>query len=74
MIREDPAQKNILYCGTDQGVYISKDGGIKWIPLNNNLPGSVSVQDLFVHPRTHQIVIATYGRGIYSMDDTSSLY
>ena len=73
VIREDPAQKNILYCGTDQGVYISRDGGIKWIPLNNNLPAVVSVQDLFLHPKTHQLVIATYGRGIYVMDDTGLL-
>jgi photosystem II stability/assembly factor-like uncharacterized protein len=73
VIREDPNHKNILYCGTDMGVYISKDGGMKWVSLNNDLPAVVSVQDLFVHPKTNQLVIATYGRGIYSLDNISLL-
>ena len=73
VIREDPLYKNILYCGTDMGIYISKDAGAKWIPLNNDLPASVSVQDLFIHPKTNQMVIATYGRGIYVLDDITVL-
>ena len=73
VIREDPYKKNILYCGTDIGVYISNDQGKKWTPLNNNLPGVVSVQDLFIHPKTNQLVIATYGRGIFVLDDISLL-
>ncbi len=55
------------------GVYVSNTGGQKWIPLNNNLPAIVSVQDLFIHPKTNQLVIATYGRGIYALDDISIL-
>ena len=73
VIREDPGKKNILYCGTDIGVYVSNDGGKRWIPLNNNLPVVISVQDLFIHPKTNQLVIATYGRGIFALDDISSL-
>ncbi len=73
VIREDPLYKNSLYCGTDLGVYLSRDGGNKWIALNNDLPASVSVQDLFIHPKTNQLVIATYGRGIYVLDDITSL-
>ena len=73
VIREDPNNKNILYCGTDIGVYVSNNGGQKWVPLNNNLPAVVSVQDLFIHPKTDQLVIATYGRGIYALDDISML-
>ena len=73
VIREDPNKKNILYCGTDMGVYVSNTGGQKWVPLNNNLPAIVSVQDLFIHPKTNQLVIATYGRGIYALDDISML-
>ncbi len=73
VIREDPLHKNILYCGTDIGVYRSSDGGKQWIALNNDLPASVSVQDLFIHPKTNQLVIATYGRGIYVLDDITSL-
>ena len=73
VIREDPNKKNILYCGTDMGVYVSNTGGQKWVPLNNNLPAIVSVQDMFIHPKTNQLVIATYGRGIYALDDISML-
>ncbi len=73
VIREDPMQKNILYCGTDMGVYISRDAGKNWITLNNNLPAVVSAQDLFIHPKTNQLVIATYGRGIFALDDVTTL-
>jgi len=73
VIREDPKNKNILYCGTDMGVYCSRDGGNKWMSLNNNLPAAVSVQDLFVHQVKSQLVVATYGRGIYVLDDITIL-
>jgi photosystem II stability/assembly factor-like uncharacterized protein len=73
VIREDPKNKNILYCGTDMGVYCSRDGGNKWISLSNNLPAAVSVQDMFIHPLKNQLVIATYGRGIYVLDDITTL-
>ena len=55
------------------GAYVSNDGGKKWTPINNNLPVSVSVQDLFIHPKANQLVIATYGRGIYVLDDIGLL-
>jgi photosystem II stability/assembly factor-like uncharacterized protein len=73
VVREDPIKKNILYCGTDMGVYTSNNAGKNWVPLNNNLPATVSVQDLFIHPKTNQLVIATYGRGIYVLDNISKL-
>ncbi|MEP7324125.1 MAG: hypothetical protein ABI761_19505, partial [Saprospiraceae bacterium] len=68
VIKEDPADKDVLYVGTDQGIYISKDGGKAWLSLNANLPAVISVQDLFIHPKTKQIVIATYGRGVWVLD------
>ncbi len=73
VIREDPKSRNILYCGTDMGVYVSKDGGKSWQSLQANLPASVSVQDLFVHPRDNNLVIATYGRGVWVIDNISSI-
>ena len=63
----------ILYCGTDLGVYVSKDGGKTWNSIQANLPATVSVQDLFIHPRDNNLVIATYGRGIWVMDDIDSI-
>ena len=72
VIREDILNKNFLFCGTDLGVYLSKNGGKTWASLQSNLPASVSVQDLFVHPNNN-LVIATYGRGVYVMEDISGL-
>lgn len=68
VIREDPFNTSILYCGTDLGIYISKNGGKNWQSVQANLPVSVSVQDLFIHPRDNKMVIATYGRGVWVME------
>ena len=67
VIVEDPFNNNILYAGTDVGVYVTKDGGKKWDILGGNLP-TVYVQDLVIHPRDNIIVIATHGRGMWAMD------
>jgi len=66
VIREDPVNRNILYAGTDGGVFVSKDGGEKWDILGN-LPFSY-VHDLAIHPRDNMIIIATHGRGIWVLD------
>lgn len=58
-----------LLCGTDMGVYISRNGGKKWMTMTGNLPASVSVNDMFIHPRDRKIVIGTYGRGVYVLDN-----
>lgn len=70
---EDPENENILYCGTDMGVYMSKDGGKKWLALNGNMPAAVAVDDMFIHPRDKKLVVATYGRGVFALDDLSLL-
>jgi photosystem II stability/assembly factor-like uncharacterized protein len=67
VIREDPANRTILYVGTDQGVYVTTDGAKTWAVLGANLP-STYVHDLIVHPRDNVIVIATHGRGMWAMD------
>jgi photosystem II stability/assembly factor-like uncharacterized protein len=66
VIREDPVNKDILYAGTDGGVFVTKDGGKKWEVLGT-LPYSY-VHDLAVHPRDNMIIIATHGRGLWVMD------
>ena len=73
VIREDPKNPNILYCGTDMGVYVSRDKGRSWQSIQGNLPSSVSVNDLFIHPRDLNLVIATYGRGVWVLDNLSRL-
>ncbi|MEN6561894.1 MAG: hypothetical protein ABFD52_14080 [Acidobacteriota bacterium] len=67
VIREDPVDENILYAGTDMGVYVTVDGGKTWAVLGGNLP-TVYVHDLIVHPRDNIIVIATHGRGMWALD------
>lgn len=66
VIREDPINKKILYVGTDAGVYVSKDGGKKWVVLGD-LPFAY-VHDLQIHPRDNMIIIATHGRGMWVFD------
>ena len=70
VVREDPARKGLLYAGTETGVYVSFDGGDRWQPMQLNLP-TTSVRDLNVHG--DDLVAATYGRGLWILDDLSPL-
>jgi photosystem II stability/assembly factor-like uncharacterized protein len=65
-IREDPVNPDILYAGTDGGVFVTKDSGKKWDVLGI-LPFSY-VHDLAIHPLDNMIIIATHGRGMWVMD------
>ena len=67
VIREDPRYSNVLYVGTDFGVFISTNGGERWEVLGGNLP-SVQVSDLQFQKRDNVIVISTYGRGVWVLD------
>lgn len=66
VIREDPEEKEILYLGTDVGVYVSKDAGRSWEVLGD-LPCTY-VHDLAIHPRENMIIVATHGRGMFVLD------
>ncbi len=70
VVREDPHQRGLLYCGTERGVYVSFDDGGRWQALQQNLPPT-SVRDLQVHG--DDLVIATHGRGFWIMDDIALL-
>ena len=67
VIREDPLMENILYVGTDRGVYVSTDRGDSWDALQGGLP-NVPVHDLVVHPRERELVAGTHGRSIWIVD------
>ena len=69
VVLEDPSVPNLLYVGTDMGVYVSTNGGKEWQSLCNNLP-TASVYDLFVHPRENELVIGTHGRSCFLLDAT----
>lgn len=66
-IYEDHKNPNLLYLGNDLGAFFSMNGGKRWVRLKNNMP-NVAVTDLLVHPRDNELVIATYGRGLFIAD------
>ena len=70
VLREDPKNKSVLYVGTDLGVYASVDGGAIWHYLGSGLPNTY-VWDLFVHPRDNSLVIATFGRGVWVIENVA---
>jgi len=72
VVREDPKNLKVLYVGTDLGVYATVDGGASWHVLANNIP-TTFVHDLVVHPRDNALVAATHGRGMYVIDNISSI-
>jgi photosystem II stability/assembly factor-like uncharacterized protein len=67
VVREDPKNPNLLFVGTDFGVYVSIDGGKTWLKMKNDMPIQ-PVQDLKVHPREADLIVATHGRGVYIAD------
>lgn len=70
VVREDPVRKGLLFAGTETGVYLSFDFGGHWQPLPLNLPAA-SVRDLTIHG--DDLVAATFGRGLWILDDISPL-
>ncbi|MEO2158616.1 MAG: hypothetical protein ABGX31_04685, partial [bacterium] len=72
VIREDPIEPNLLYLGTEFGVRVSVDGGGSWMKWNHGVPAA-PVRDLRIHPREHDLVVGTHGRGIYIVDDIRPL-
>ena len=71
VVREDPKNTNLLYAGTELGLYASFTGGKEWFPLNlKNLP-NVAVHDIVVHPRENDLILATHGRSIWILDDAT---
>ncbi len=67
VVREDPQNANLLYVGTDAGVYVSLDRGSNWHSLCADLP-TTPVQDLVIHPRENELIIATHGRSLFLLD------
>jgi photosystem II stability/assembly factor-like uncharacterized protein len=70
VVREDSAQKGLLYAGTQHGFYVSLDDGNRWQPLKTNLPDT-QVSDIWVD--ANDLAIATHGRGFYVLDNVNPL-
>jgi len=71
-IRQDPKNPDLLYAGTEFGFFVSLDDGRSWNQFMNDLP-TVRIDDVLVHPRDNDLVLATHGRSIWIMDDVSAL-
>lgn len=69
VIREDHKNPNLLFLGTDMGLYASIDGGNNWTRLTKNLPTN-PMYDMVIHPRENELVVASHGRGIFIADVT----
>jgi photosystem II stability/assembly factor-like uncharacterized protein len=72
VIREGYNEPNLLFVGTEFGAFFSALQGMQWTQLKYNLP-TVAVHDIVIHPREHDLVIGTHGRGIYIIDDITPL-
>ncbi len=71
-IVEDPIEKNLLFLGTDDGLYLSLNAGSSWTKWTKGFP-TVSVKDLIIQPREHDLVIGTFGRAAWILDDIRPL-
>jgi photosystem II stability/assembly factor-like uncharacterized protein len=72
VVIEDPLRKGLLYAGTENSIYVSFDDGRKWEPLQSKLPHA-PVYWLTVQEQFHDLVVATYGRGFWILDDVTPL-
>jgi hypothetical protein len=72
VVREDPVRRGLLYAGTENGLYVSFNDGESWQPLQNNLPHA-PVYWITVQERFNDLVLATYGRGFWIIDDITPL-
>jgi len=71
-VAEDAKLPNLLFAGTEFGLYFTTDGGKKWLQLKGGMP-LIAVRDIAVQSRADDLVIATFGRGFYILDDLSPL-
>ena len=73
VVREDLVNRDLLFVGTEFGLWMSLDGGRQWARYEGGDLPSAAVRDLAIHPRDNDLVIATHGRGIWIIDDLTPL-
>jgi photosystem II stability/assembly factor-like uncharacterized protein len=71
-LREDLRNPNVLYLGTELGLFYTYDGGRHWVELRGNMP-TAAFNDLVIHPRDNDLVLGTHGRGIWILDNINAL-
>jgi photosystem II stability/assembly factor-like uncharacterized protein len=72
VIREDRVKPGLLFVGTESGLFLTVDGGRQWAQFTGNLPNA-AVRDIAIHPREHDLILATHGRGVYIVDDITPI-
>jgi len=72
VVREDPKNSNLLYLGTEFGLFVSFNGGTNWVELKNNMP-TLPFNDLVIHPRDNDLILGTHGRGVWILDNLNAL-
>ena len=73
VVKEDIVNRNLLFVGTELGLWVSLDGGTQWAQYKGGEFPNVAVRDLAIHPRDKDLIIATHGRGIWIIDDITPL-
>lgn len=71
-IAQDSKNPNLLFVGTEFGIFFSHNGGKNWIQLKSGIP-TIAVRDIAIQERENDLILATFGRGIYILDDYSPL-
>ncbi|MEM1178654.1 MAG: hypothetical protein AAGM22_09945 [Acidobacteriota bacterium] len=71
-VDQDPVRESLLFVGTEFGAFFSLDGGSQWIELTGGMP-TVAIRDLEIHARDHDLVLGSFGRGFFILDDISPL-
>jgi hypothetical protein len=72
VVREDPRNPKLLYVGAEIGLFLSIDAGETWVEHKSNMP-TLAFNDLVIHPRDNDLVLATHGRGIWILDNVNAL-
>ncbi|MFN0138574.1 MAG: WD40/YVTN/BNR-like repeat-containing protein [Pyrinomonadaceae bacterium] len=73
VVKEDLVNKNLLFVGTELGLWVSVDGGASWAQYKGGNFPHVAVRDMVIHPRDHDLILGTHGRGIWIVDDITPL-
>ncbi|HET9982384.1 MAG TPA: hypothetical protein VFQ38_02300 [Longimicrobiales bacterium] len=71
-VREDPRNPNVLWLAAELGLFVSLDGGAHWTQLKSNMP-VVAFNDLVIHPRENDLVLASHGRGVWILDHVNAI-
>jgi hypothetical protein len=71
-VLQDHENANLLFAGTEFGLFVSLDGGGRWVQMKGGLP-PIQVRDMVIHKRENDLILATFGRGFYILDDYSAL-